>query len=351
MIEALVYEKMKNSFVRCGICQRRCTIAEGKTGFCLTKLNNGGQLFSLNYGLVRGIQLDPIEKKPFYHFKPGSVVPSLGSFGCNFRCRQCLNWWCSWGEPATGILKELGRGNRSQEHLSPEALVTELKKTGYLSVAFTYNEPVIWPEYVLDTARLAKKEGLFTLFVSNGSWTKETLDKVGPFIDAANIDFKGFSDQTYARMGGFFGEIPEMSKYAQEKHHIFIEITTLLIPGVNDDPLELKEMTRWVVRYLGPKTPWHLSRFDPDLAPDKDFKKIPATSVEELKKAASIGRSSGLQFIYIWAPGEDPYYESDTFCPQCKNLVIERAGWQPKIISVDKKGCCSKCRENLNIIL
>ena len=354
MTKALVYEKLKNNLVRCQVCQRSCLIPEGKIGFCLTKLNKKEELFSLNYGLIKGVQLDPIEKKPFYHFHPGAWVPSIGSFGCNFRCKQCLNWECSWGEPAQTLLRKIMAGEPAKI-IEPEQLISDLKKTGYKSIAFTYNEPVVWAEYVLDAARLAKQKGLFTVFVTNGSWSKKTLDKIGPYIDAANIDFKGFSDKTYNKMGAFFGQIPQMAKYAQEKYNIFIEITTLLIPGINDDKEELKEMTEWMVKNLGPKTPWHLSRFDPELAPDKDFQKIQPTSVKALDKAALIGRKSCLKFVYIWAPGNDIkrglYSQGNTFCPKCGKLAIERSAWQPKLVNVDKDGCCLSCHEDLNIKL
>ncbi len=358
MKEALVYEKLKGKIVRCGVCQRRCSIADGQTGFCLTKINKKGELFSLTYGLIQGVQLDPVEKKPFYHFKPGTFVPSIGSLGCNFRCKQCLNWECTWGEPAQTLLRKIPAAGPA-EIVSPQDLISQIEKSGHSGIAFTYNEPVIWSEYVLDVAKLAKKAGFFTLFVTNGSWTKQTINLICPFIDAANIDFKGFSRETYAKMGAFWGlgkeTVPEMAKYAQEKYHVFLEITTLLIPGINDNPNELEAMAKWIVKNLGPKTPWHLSRFDPNLAPDKDFQKIPPTPIESLKKAAEIGRKAGLNFVYIWAPGADLenglYSEGNTVCPKCKNLAIKRDGWRPELVGLDKKGCCDKCGESLNIKL
>ena len=350
--EALLYQKLKNKKVRCQVCQRRCLIHEGQTGFCLTKLNQKGKLYVLNYGLIQGIQVDPIEKKPFYHFHPGEMVPSLGSYGCNFRCKQCLNWWCSWGEPATSILKEAVQKTPTKV-LEPKKLIAKVKKAGYRGLAFTYNEPVVWVEYVLDAAKLAKKENLFTVFVTNGSWSKETLDKIGRYIDAANIDLKGFSAKTYTRQGGLFGKIPEMAKHAQKKHKIFLEITTLLIPGINDSPKELEKMTRWMVKNLGPKTPWHLSRYSPELAPDKEFAKIPTTTVKQLERAAKIGKEAGLQFIYIWAPGEDlpggVYSRGDIICPKCGNIAVSRTHWQPAILGIDGQGRCTDCSEDLNI--
>jgi len=352
MKKALVFKKLSDNKVRCQVCQRRCLIPENQTGFCLTKLNQKGKLYTLNYGLIQGVQVDPIEKKPFYHFHPGKMVPSIGSYGCNFRCKQCLNWPYSWGDKASLILKKIKEG-KIFPIFEPEKLIKEIKDKGYEGIAFTYNEPVVWAEYVLDAAKLAKKENLFTVFVTNGSWTKETLDKIGPYLDAANVDLKGFSEKTYAQQGAFFGKIPKMMVYAQKKHKIFLEITTLLIPGINDEPKEIKKMCQWIVKNLGPKTPWHLNRYSPDLAPDEKFQKIPPTSVEELKKVAAIGKKAGLEFVYIWAPGGDLdggfYAEGSTFCPKCKSLAVNRSAWKPKIICVDKKGKCKKCGEDLRI--
>lgn len=306
MKKALVFQKLAHLQVRCGICQRRCVIAEGNTGFCQNKINQNGTLYTLNYGQITGIQIDPVEKKPFYHFHPGSLVASIGGYGCNFRCKQCLNWWCSYSPTRPPLIS-----------ISAENLIKEIKKTKCPGVAFTYNEPVIWSEFVLEVAKLAKKAGLFTVFVTNGSWTKETLDIIGPFIDAANIDFKGFSKTTYQKQGAFFGQIPKMAIYAQKKYQIHLEITTLLIPGINDNPVELKKMTVWIAKNLGPKTPLHFSQFDPQAAPDKDFQKIPSTTVVQLEKAALIARQTGLYFVYIWAPN-DNYSQGDLICPKCQ---------------------------------
>lgn len=349
MKEALVFQNIKGTTVRCQVCQRRCIIADGQVGFCLTKINHGGILYTLNYGVIQGLQVDPIEKKPLYHFHPGEMVPSIGSYGCNFRCKQCLNTWCSWGEPASSTL----RGSALEKKISvypPAELLQEIKKNGFGGIAFTYNEPTVWAEYVFDVAKLAKKEKLFTVYVTNGSWSKETLDIIGPYIDAANVDLKGFSVESYSKMDAFFGKIPQMLVYAQKKHHIFIEITTLLIPGINDNLNELAEMTRWIVKNLGPDTPWHLSQYDPSLAPDPEFKKIPYTLTEQLAQAAEIGRKEGLKYVYVWAPRSN-YFQSETICPKCGNVVIRRIGYQIKIIGVDNKGGCQKCGEYLHIKL
>ncbi|HUS60330.1 MAG TPA: AmmeMemoRadiSam system radical SAM enzyme [Nevskiaceae bacterium] len=349
-----LYQKLGANKIRCLACQRKCLILPDKVGFCLTRQNKQGKLYALNYGLITGVQIDPIEKKPLYHFYPGSPVASVGSYGCNFHCKQCLNYSHSWGEPATRILKQQAMGKNKSTNTA-EQLVKQIKKNDYPGIAFTYNEPATNPEFIHDTAKMAKKEDLFTVFVTNGSWTKEALDYYGKYIDAANIDFKGFTKTIYAKMGAFFGQIPKMAKYAQEKYKIHLEITTLLIPSINDNPRGLKKMTEWMVRNLGPKTPWHLSRFDPHAAPDEKFAKIPPTSVEQLKKAAEIGQKAGLKFIYIWAPDANIpggfYSQADTACPGCGNLAISRTGWQPHILGVNKDGNCPDCEENLNVKL
>jgi len=355
MKEAVLYQKLKNKIVRCQVCQRRCLLLKDKIGFCRSRLNKSGKLYSLLHGIINGpIQIDPIEKKPFYHFKPGSLVASIGSFGCNFRCKQCLNWWCSWGEPATGELKKLAQPKslklKAKSSISPGEIIKTINEAGYQGIAFTYNEPVIWVEFAHDLAVLAKKAGLYPVFVTNGSWTKEALDYLGPYLDAANIDFKGFSEKTYQKQGAFFGQVPEMTIYAQKKYQIHLEITTLLIPGINDHPEELKKMARWISKNLGPDTPWHLSQFDPEAAPDKEFQKIPFTSVEQLEKAAEIGEKAGLNHVYIWAPNSY-YSRSNMICPKCKRIVIKRLGWQPIEVKITKEGKCQFCGYELRIVL
>jgi len=354
MHEAILYQKLKNKTVKCQVCQRRCVISDGQVGFCLSRVNKNGQLYSLLYGIVNGhLQVDPIEKKPFYHFKPGSQVVSVGSFGCNFRCQQCLNWWTSWGQPATANLEKLAKEKswplESCLEIQPEKIIDLVIEKGYQGIALTYNEPVIWLEFAYDLAKLAKKANLYTVFVTNGSWTKESLDLIGPYLDAVNIDFKGFSKKTYTKQNAFFGEIPGLAIYAQKKG-IFLEITTLLIPGINDDPGELKKMAAWIVKNLGPDTPWNLSQYDPEAAPDNKFQIIPFTTVAQLEKAAEIGKKAGLNHIYLWAPNSG-YSSSDTLCPNCKKIVIKRDGWEPSEIKITQEGKCQFCGYKLNIVL
>lgn len=354
MREATVYKKGAKKSTTCLACQRYCQIPFNGTGYCQTRTNQNGKLYSLTYGIITGIQADPIEKKPFYHFYPGTLVASIGSWGCNFQCKQCLNSWCSWGHPGNEMIEEL-KNDPSPTTIDPKRLVEEVKKHHYLGIAFTYNEPSINPEFVHDVARLAKKGHLFTTFVTNGSWTREALRYYGRYIDAANIDFKGFSEKTYAKMGAVFREIPAVARLAKRKYGIHVEITTLLIPEVNDSPKELEKMASWVKTNLGADTPWHLTRYDPSAAPDENFQKIPPTSIGALEKAAEIGKKAGLRFVYVWAPGSDLpggiYSMSNTVCPKCQSVVIRRTGWQPDLSGIDKKGRCFLCKTDLNITL
>ncbi|MFC1711134.1 AmmeMemoRadiSam system radical SAM enzyme [Patescibacteria group bacterium] len=358
MKKAVLGKKLLNKEVLCLACQRYCRIKDNKTGFCQTRLNQNGQLFSLTYGVINGIQLDPIEKKPLYHFYPGSQVASIGSYGCNYRCKQCLNHWCSWGSPATEILHSLKTKTENIKVIEPESFVNSILSKGYPGIAFTYNEPSIWPEYVYEVGKLAKEKGLFTVFITNGSWSKEALEYLAPVIDAVNIDIKGFFPKTYKKMNAFIGSVLEKTELVVKKYKILTELTTLIIPGINDSLKELESLTAWIVKELGKDIPWHLSRFDPNLSKDQEFQKIPVTSIKTLKKAYKIGKKAGLNYIYVWAPpksiNESLFAIESTTCPKCGKLVIKRDAWQPELIGVQKKGkkvICKYCKKSLNIII
>jgi len=358
MHRARFFKKAKDKKLHCQACQRYCLLSNNQLGFCQTRLNKEGILYSLIYGVVNGFQADPIEKKPLYHFYPASQVLSFGSFGCNYRCKQCLNFYCSWGQPAADILKNLRLKSDKKEKkdfVSPEKIVRLAVDQGYPGIAFTYNEPSIWPEYVYDVAKLAKEKGLYTVFVTNGSWTKESLDKLAPVIDSCNIDIKGYFPQTYQKMAAFFGQVLEVTELVVKKYKIFTELTTLVIPTINDSDKELEKIAGWIVNKLGRQIPWHLSRFDPGLAPDKQFQQLPATPVKTLEKAYQIGKKAGLDFVYLWAPPknrqEELFAVSNTVCPSCRKLVVKRDGWQLKELSLKKnkdKVSCQFCGQELN---
>jgi len=347
-----LYTRLQEGKVKCHVCQRGCIINDQQVGFCLSRKNVEGQLKSLLEGRITGIQVDPIEKKPLYHYKPGSFVATIGSYGCNFRCRQCLNYPTTWG--ASPTIKQF-----SNSAISPLEIAQEIVKAGYTGLAFSYNEPTIWADFASEIAREFKVAGgQFTVFVTNGSWTQNTIDLLTQpiaeddnrqLIDAANIDIKGFSEETYTKQGAYLGIIPEMAVYAQKKG-IFLELTTLLIPTINDDPEEIKHLTEWIVKDLGPDTPWHLSQFDPQLAPTEEFRQLPFTSRESLERTAQIGKEAGLAHIYIWSSHGD-CNQSDTFCPNCHNVVIKRNGWQVEAIKINPKNHCQFCHYRLNVVL
>lgn len=349
-----LFKRLKAEKVKCLTCQRYCQINNGQVGFCQTRLNKNGQLYSLTYGILNGIQIDPIEKKPMYHFYPGTQVLSIGSYGCNYRCKQCLNSHCSWGRPGTKLLKQLKLETGNQEIVNPQTIVEIALQKNIPGIAFTYNEPSLWPEYVYDCAKLAKKAGLYTVMVTNGSWTESTLKYLASVIDACNIDIKGFYPQSYQKQGAFFGEILKITQKVIKKYKIFTELTTLVIPTVNDSKKELQVIARWIKKELGEQIPWHLSRFDPSLAPDADFQKLPDTPIKTLKMAYGIGKKAGLKHVYVWAPPKNPleklFSVGDTFCPHCGKLLIQRLAWQPEIKGI-KNQRCRFCGQKLNLMI
>ena len=351
---AVTLFKKNGEKTTCLVCQHRCQLKLNQVGFCQVRKNIDGKIIPLTGNLLSGPpQADPVEKKPLYHFLPGTETLSIGSFGCNFRCKKCLNWWCSWGEPATTILKSLASGQTlpgRAYQLEPEKIVERCLQAGLLSLSFTYNEPIVNPEFIRKTAKLAQKKGLKTILVTNGSWTKNTIDYLGTCLDAANIDFKSFSEETAGKIGSFFKKIPEMSLYAQKKYKIHLELTTVLIPTINDSAKELEKMTAWIVKNLGSETPWHISAFSPRLAPVKDFQEIPAPTEKKLEKAVQIGIKSGLKHVYVWAPGSG-FSQGETFCPVCGEKVVTRIDWHPMIVGLNKKAKCQKCRHQLNFKL
>ena len=356
-----LFAQLGEKKVKCLACQRYCQIEEDQVGFCRTRLNRKGELYSLIYGRLSGVQIDPIEKKPLYHFYPGTEVLSIGSYGCNYRCKQCLNYHCSWGESAARILKKFKDSEISNFQLpisnkaSPQQVVDLALRKKCLGIAFTYNEPSIWPEYIYDTASLARKKGLKTVYVTNGSWTRESLRQLAPVIDACNIDIKGYYDQTYQKMGAYFGQVLEMAALVVKKYRIFTELTTLIIPTINDSTSELKAIASWIKKNLGAEIPWHLSRYDPKLAPDKEFRRLPATPKETLSQAHMIGRQAGLKHVYIWAPPKDfrekLFAVGDSFCPDCGRKLVRRQGWQPEVIGLKKRDnqvICAGCGRKVN---
>jgi pyruvate formate lyase activating enzyme len=345
--EAMLYEKLPEGKVHCFLCPWHCKIAAGKGGFCGVRQNVEGKLYSLIYGKVSSIAVDPIEKKPLFHFHPGTMALSLGTFGCNMRCGHCQNWQISHVVMVKG--KEPGKTyyverEPMSDYVSPERLIEMAKETNSAGIAWTYNEPTIWFEYTYDGAILAKKAGLYTVYVTNGYITFEALDTIGPYLDAFRVDVKGFTNDLYFKLAKIkdFKPVLEAAERAKKKWNMHVEIVTLVIPTMNDDEAQLRGIAKWIVEKLGPETPWHVTRFIPYL----EYSHLPPTPVETLDRARQIGFEEGLQFVYV---GNVPGHPGEnTYCPKCKKLLIERVGYQTDVRHVIK-GNCEFCKTNLNI--
>jgi len=333
--EALLYQKLKNNTARCNLCSHRCLIAPGKRGICFVRENQNGVLYSLVYGLAIAANVDPIEKKPLFHFLPGTKSFSIASAGCNFRCEFCQNWDISQ-------ITKRPEGKIIGEELPPEKVVKQALKSGCKSIAYTYTEPTIFFEYAQDTAKLAKKEGLANVFVTNGYQTPETIKKMKGIIDAANIDLKSFSEEFYQKIcGARLTPVLEAIKL-MHKAGIWIEITTLVVPKQNDSEKELTQIAKFIAS-VDRNIPWHISRFHPDYKMTNSY----PTPLETLENAFQIGKNAGLKYVYlgnvITETGEN------TFCPKCGALAIRRAGYLTEVLGVDKEGNCSNCGYDLNI--
>jgi pyruvate formate lyase activating enzyme len=339
MKDALLWEKLPGGKVRCNLCHFHCVIPEGKSGICKVRVNKNGELKTILNSYASSIALDPIEKKPLFHFYPGTKVLSLGTWSCNFRCKGCQNYELSRTFPTEGNIASLSR------EISPEESIRIAKKYGASGIAWTYNEPTIWFEYTLESARLAKQAGLYTVYVTNGSMTEEALDLIGPYLDAFSVDVKAFSAESYRKITPIFDwrKILDTIIYAKNKWNIHIEIVTNVVPTINDSNKEMRDLARWIKNYLGRKTPWHITRFFPYL----ELSHLPPTPIETLERIHDIGVSEGLEFVYAGNIAGHPY--ENTYCPKCKRAVIVRDGF--KIIEKHThNGKCNFCKEDLNII-
>jgi pyruvate formate lyase activating enzyme len=333
--EALLYERLPESVTRCHTCQWHCRMAPGRYGVCGMYQNRAGTLFNLNYALVSSVAADPIEKKPLFHFFPGSAVLSLGTLGCNFHCKHCQNW-----EIAMADGHALGRCRE----LSPEAAIELAVDGDCRGVAWTYNEPVVWFEYTLDSARLARAKGLYTVYVTNGYATVEALDLIAPYLDAWRVDVKGFSDKFYRDLAKVprWRELLTITERARHKWDMHVEVITNIIPGMNDDDDQLRGIADWIREGLGDLTPWHLTRF----YPDHRLRGRPATPVETLERGLDIGKKAGLKFVYI---GNVPGHRGeDTICYSCGRTAIERHGYETRVTGVDGQAC-RHCGADLNL--
>ena len=306
-----MWEAGADGQVRCGLCNFRCKIDPGKRGHCMVRENRGGELCSLNYSAVCSVNVDPIEKKPLFHFYPGSRSLSYAAPGCNFRCEFCQNWQIS----QEARLRKTLRG----QAYSPKQLVQAATDNKCASVAHTYTEPTVYFELAYDTAKLAHEKGLANVFVSNGYMTTEAIDLIEPYLDGINVDLKSFNDDFYRqRSKARLEPVLNTLRYIAKQTDIWLEVTTLVIPGANDSDEELKQLAKFIAEELGVEVPWHVSRFHPDF----EVTDVPATPLETVARAREIGIAAGLRYVYC---GNIPSDKTEsTFCHSCGAELIGR---------------------------
>jgi len=325
--EAMLYEKRPSGRVRCNVCAHRCVIADGKRGVCQVRENRGGTLYTLVYGRTIAQHMDPVEKKPLFHFYPGSAAYSIATPGCNFRCRWCQNWEIS----QMSHEQHMTAGREA----SPEQIVAAAQQADCRSIAYTYTEPTIFFEYAYHTACLAREVGLANLFITNGYMTQEMLESFHPYLDAANVDLKAFRDETYRKYVGARLQPVLDSLKAMKRLNIWLEVTSLVIPGINDDSAQLRDVALFVAQELGIETPWHISRF----LPAYQMTDVPPTPLRTLRQAREIGLEAGLKYVYL---GNADGAGQDTVCPDCGGSLIRRNALEVPANRV-QNGCCPDC--------
>ncbi len=331
-VEGKLYEKMEGGRVRCLACGHRCVINPGRRGACKVRFNRDGKLM-VPWGYVAGLQADPIEKKPFYHFMPGSDALTFGMLGCDMHCPFCQNWLTSQvlRDPAADV------ASRFIRRITPEEMVQLALESGASTIASSYNEPLITIEWAADIFRLAKQRGLKTVFVSNGHATSEALEFLKPWLDGYKIDLKTMNAREYRKLGGNLDRVLETIRLAYETG-FWVEVVTLVIPGYNDSVDMLMAAARAIAE-VSPDIPWHVTAFHPDYK----MTEPPPTSVQTLIRAAEIGQEAGLRFVYAGnLPGQVGDYEH-TFCPHCGRLLIKRWGYVLQEYHITAEGTCPQC--------
>ncbi len=328
MEKAKYYEVLADGKIRCLLCPQNCIIAENRKGFCRARENLKGELYSTNYGRISSYGLDPMEKKPLYHFYPGSTIFSIGTIGCNFRCPFCQNWQISQIE------------DRETAEFTPQKIVSLAKSfKGNIGIAYTYSEPMIWYEYVYETSRLAKESGLVNVLVTNGFIEEDPLKELLPYIDAMNIDVKGFSQEFYKKYTrGSLEPVKRSVELAHKNCHV--EVTTLLISGLNDSEKEIESLCSWLAS-LRKDIPLHLSRYFPNYKMD-----LPATSLDTMERAYDTA-SKYLEYVYL---GNVRSKRNNTYCPQCGALLIDRQ-YFANIVGITGNGICASCGKDINIVM
>jgi pyruvate formate lyase activating enzyme len=328
--EARWWETAADGRLHCYLCPRHCQIGDGQAGFCFIRVNQGGRLYSLGYGAPAALQIDPIEKKPLNHFLPGTRIFSMGTAGCNMGCFFCQNW-------------DISKSHADQvnsTNLSAEDVVLLAIHYGCPSIAFTYNEPTIWGEYVIDICKAAKQYGLNTVMVSNGYITREAFHEIYDYVDAANIDLKAFTEDFYGKITlTHLQPVLDTLKWLKNETNVWFEITNLVIPTLNDGLAESRQLAGWILENLGPDVPLHFTAFHPDFK----LRDKPRTPPETLHAARAVAREAGLHYVYegnIFSDG------ANTSCPSCGTILIRRS-WH----SVEKNdlvdGACPRCRTKI----
>ncbi len=327
----MLYESLEGNGVQCFLCRHRCRVAEGERGLCRVRENRDGTLYSIFYGRPIALSTDPIEKKPLYHFLPGTTSLSLATLGCNFQCEFCQNWDIS----QYGRLSSYREGD-ARRRIPPEEVVAEAESGRCASISYTYSEPTIFFEYAHDIGLLARERGIRNVFVTNGYMSPEAVEASTVFLDAANVDLKAFRRETYRRLikGDLEGVLDSIRRLHAKG--VWLEVTTLVVPGMNDSPGELADMAAFIAD-VDPSIPWHISRFHPD----HQFTDRPPTPLETLELAYRAGLDAGLAHVYV---GNVPGHPSDdTACAQCKETLIRREGFRVRENRIGPEGDCPGC--------
>ena len=333
-MEAYLYENLEDNKVRCNLCNHRCVIKDGDRGICSVRENASGILQTLVYGKLIARHIDPIEKKPLFHFLPGTLSYSIATVGCNFRCQFCQN-------ADIAQMPADHNGMIMGDSSTPSSVVAAAVQSGCKSISYTYTEPTVFFEFAYETAKLAAGKGIRNVFVTNGYMTAEALEMINPYLDAANVDLKAFSNKYYKELCGARLKNVQATLKLMKSLGVFVEVTTLIVPGLNDDPAELKDMAAFIVQDLGPTTPWHISRFHPTYKLTDN----PPTPLKTLMAAREIGLKSGLRYVYT---GNVPGHSAEsTFCYACGETVIERRGFQVGKLRL-RNGQCIKCSTKID---
>lgn len=335
MKEAMFWERLENGKIRCELCRHRCVIYPDRLGVCGVRINKNSTLYTLVWGKPIALNVDPIEKKPLFHFFPGTKTFSLATVGCNFRCLNCQNWEISQSR------FERVRIDEGEDYFLPEKIVRVAKERKCKSISYTYTEPTIFYEWAYDISKIASKDGIYNIFVTNGYISETALKEISSYLHAANVDLKSFRREFYHKIAGARLEGVLDSLKLMKRLGIWIEATTLLIPNLNDSMEELSEIANFIMKELGSETPWHISRFYPHYK----MKNLMPTPNSSIRNAREIGLKTGLKYVYAGnVPGDEGEH---TYCPKCQKAIIERYGFSILSYKI-KDGFCSLCGEKID---